>query len=159
MADWMKQAEELMKTWTKAQQEVWDTWRASIPTVGSIQAGESWEKAIGFWKEAADRSHKAQMEWAQLWADSIKAQKGAPKELGQLTDQLLATMKTWNDAQAQFWGSMFDSMQQASPEMLKQRMDEGSQVAFKAWQDAVKKAVESQQELMSLWSGKGEKKG
>jgi len=158
MADWMKQAEELMKTWTKAQQEVWDTWKASIPTVGSIQAAESWDKAIGFWKEASDRSHKAQMEWAQLWADSIKAQKGAPKELGIMTDQLLATMKTWNEAQAQLWAGLLDTMQGASPEKLKQRLDEGSQVAFKAWQDAVNKAMDAQQDLISLW-GKNDKQG
>ena len=159
MADWMKQAEDLMKTWTKAQQDVWETWKSSIPTVGGAQASEAWDKAVGFWKEALDRSHKAQMEWANLWADSIKAQKGAPKELAAMTDQLLATMKTWNESQAKFWEGMLDSMQQATPDALKQRMDEGSQAAFKAWQEAVKRTMEAQQELMSLWSGKGEHKG
>ena len=158
MADWMKQAEELMKTWTKAQQDVWETWKASMPTVGATQAAESWEKAVGLWKEAVERSHKAQMEWAHLWADSIKAQKGAPKELDAMTDQLLATLKTWNESQAKFWEGMLDTMQQATPEMLKQRLDEGSRVAFEAWQEAVKKAIDAQQELAALWAGKSEKK-
>lgn len=158
MADWMKQAEDLMKTWTKAQQDVWETWKASMPTVGAAQATESWEKAVGFWKEALDRSHKAQTEWAQLWADSIKAQKGAPKELAAMTDQVLGTLKSWNESQAKFWESMLDTMQQATPEALRERMDEGSRVAFQTWQDAVKKAMEAQQELVAMWSNKGDKK-
>ena len=53
---------------------------------GSLIAAGAYEQNIGFWKEALDRSHKAQTEWAQLWADSIKAQKGAPKELAAMTD-------------------------------------------------------------------------
>ncbi|MFN8505503.1 hypothetical protein [Kouleothrix sp.] len=158
MSDWTKQAEEVMKTWTKAQQDLWDTWRRSMPIAGASQAEEGWNKAVGFWKEAVDRSLSAQMEWAKLWADSIKAQKSMPKEMSAWTDQLLATMQTWNESQAKFWEGVLSSMQHMTPDALRQRLDEGAQAAFTNWQDAVQKAMQAQQDLSSFWT-KGGKKG
>ncbi|MFN8477821.1 MAG: hypothetical protein U0074_08410 [Kouleothrix sp.] len=66
------------------------------------------------------------MEWAKLWVDSIKAQKSLPKEMENWTDQMLATMKTWNETQAKFWEGMLESVQSTTPETLRQRMDEGA---------------------------------
>ncbi|MBK9944699.1 MAG: hypothetical protein IPP13_24150 [Kouleothrix sp.] len=157
MADWMKQAEDLMKTWTKAQQDLWDTWRRSMPIVGAAQTGDTWEKAVGFWKEAVDRSLSGQMEWAKLWAESVKAQKGMPQEMGVWTDQMLETMKSWNESQASFWEGMLDSMQNMTPEVMRQRLEEGAQVAFHTWQEAMQKAMDAQHNLSTFWGGK--KKG
>ena len=154
MTDWSKQTEEIMKTWTKAQQDLWDTWKRSMPGVGAAPASDAWDKSLGFWKEAVDRSLSAQLEWAKLWADSIKAQQGMPKEVSAWTDQLLATMQSWNESQAQFWQKLIDSMQTASPETLRQRMDEGAQRAFQSWQEAMQKAMDAQKELGSFWTSK-----
>ena len=153
MADWSKQTDELLQSWTKAQQQLWDTWKAAIPTNGTTQAFEAWEKVIDFWKEAIDKSFSAQAEWANMWANSIKSQPGAPKELGAWTEQVVSTMKTWTDSQAQLWQAMLDSTKQASPEALVKRLDENTQAAFKAWQDAVSRAVDAQRELSSYWTG------
>jgi len=153
MADWSKQAEEMMQSWTKAQQQLWESWKSAMPAAGTTQAVEAWEKVVDFWKEAIDKSFSAQAEWANMWANSVKSQAGVPKELGAWTEQMVSTMKTWTDSQAQLWQAMLDSMKQASPESLLKRMDENTQVAFKAWQDAVGKAVEAQRELSSHWTG------
>ena len=153
MADWSKQTDELLQSWTKAQQQLWDTWKAAIPTNGTTQAFEAWEKVIDFWKEAIDKSFSAQAEWANMWANSIKSQPGAPKELGAWTEQVVSTMKTWTDSQSQLWQSMLDSMKQANPDVFVKRMDETAQTAFKAWQEAVGKAVDAQRELSAYWTG------
>ena len=151
MADWMQQAEEVMKTWTKAQQDLWDTWRRSMPLASATKADETWGKAVSFWKETVDRSLGAQMEWAKLWVDSIKAQKSLPKEMENWTDQMLATMETWNETQAKFWEGMLESVQSTTPETLRQRMDEGAHTAFQGWQDAMQRAISAQQELSNFW--------
>jgi hypothetical protein len=152
MTDWAKQTEEMMQTWTKAQQQLWDTWKSAMPRASTAQAGEAWGQMVDMWKEAIDRSLRAQAEWADMWASSVKSQPSAPKELGAWTDQLVATMKTWNDSQAQLWQGMLDSVKQATPETFAERMDEGAQAAFKSWQEAVGKAVEAQRELSKYWT-------
>jgi hypothetical protein len=152
MTDWAKQTEEMMQTWTKAQQPLWDTWKSAMPRAGTAQAGEAWGQMIDMWKEAIDKSLRAQTEWADMWVNSVKSQPGAPKELSSWTEQAVATMKTWNESQAQLWQGMLDSVKQATPETLAQRMDEGAQATFKAWQDAVGKAVEAQRELSRYWA-------
>jgi hypothetical protein len=153
MTDWTKQAEELMKSWTKAQQQLWDTWKSAMPKVGTTEASAAWEKMIEFWKEALDQSLNVQIEWANMWANSVKSQPNVPKEFGTWTDQMTVTMKSWSKSQVHLWESMRDSMKQATPETLMQHMGEGAQVAFQAWRDAVDKAVEAQEELTKHWTG------
>ena len=150
MADWTKQADEVMNTWTKAQQDLWDAWRRSMPAPGA--ANESWGKTLDFWKQAVDRSLGAQAEWARLWAESIKGQKGMPKEIEGWTDQMLATVQTWNRAQADFWERMLESVQTMSPDALQQRVEQGAQAAFDNWQEAMKRAIAAQEELGAFWA-------
>jgi hypothetical protein len=159
MSDWTKQAEELRKTWEKAQQQLWDTWKMAMPTASMAQAMPMWGTMVTFWQQAIDQTVRAQVEWATMWADSIRAQESLPKELKDWTDQVAATMKTWSQSQAQFWDSILDSMKQSDPEQRMQHMDAGVQAAFQTWQDAVHKAVEAQRELVKYWtSGTGGKK-
>lgn len=157
MADWMKQSEEMMKTWTRAQQDLWDAWKRSMPSLSATPASASMNQAMSFWKEAIDRSLNAQMEWAKLWAESMKAQQGAPKELGAWADQMLATMKSWNESQTRLWEGMIDSLGAMTPEALRQRMDQGAQGAIQSWQEAMQKAIQAQHDLSAIWGGK--KKG
>ena len=159
MSDWTKQAEELMKTWEKTQQQLWDTWKAALPKAGTAPTAPTWDTMVTFWKQAIDQTMRTQMEWAQTWADSIRAQESAPKELKDWTAQIVSTVQTWSESQAQFWESMLNTMQQSSPEQLVQQMDERTQRAFQTWQDAVNTAVAAQRELVSYWtSGMGDKK-
>ena len=152
MSDWNKQVEETMKSWTKAQQQLWENWKSAMPKTGSTQATEAWDQAFSFWKDAVDKSLNAQVEWASMWANSVKSATGAPKEWTAWTDQVVATMKTWNESQTQLWNSMFESMKQATPDTLTQRMDEGAQLVFQTWQDAIHRAVEAQKELTKYWA-------
>lgn len=154
MSDWTKQAEEVVKTWTKAQQELWETWRSSVQQVGATQqATESWDKAVDFWKESVQKSLNVQIEWANLWANSVKGQANVPKELSQWTDQVVSTLKTWTESQGQLWENIIDSTKQAAPEAVVHRLDEGAKVAFDTWQNAVQKAIEAQKELSKYWTG------
>ena len=155
MTDWNKQADEVMKTWTKAQQDLWDTWRRSMPLAGATQADDNWNKAVSFWKEAVDRSLNTQMEWTKMWVDSIKAQKTMPKEMEAWTDQMLATMQTWNESQATFWENMLESVQKMTPERLRQQVEEGAQQAFTSWQDAMQRAISAQEEFAAFWANPG----
>jgi hypothetical protein len=152
MTDWTKQAEEMMKTWTKAQQQLWDSWKAALPTAGTAQTSESWGKMVDMWKEALDRTLDTQVEWTNMWANSVKSQANTPKELTAWADQMVSTMKSWTESQAGLWDSVLDSMKQATPETLVQRMDEGTRMAFQTWQDAVGKAVEAQKDLSKRWT-------
>jgi hypothetical protein len=153
MTDWTKQTEELMKTWMKAQQQFWDAWKAAMPKAGTEQATRIWTQMADVWKEAVEQTVHTQNEWANMWADSIRAQESAPKELKAWSDQLASTMKTWTESQAKLWESMLETMKQSTPDQLMQRMDEGTQVAFQSWQEAVEKAAEAQRKLLRLWGG------
>ena len=159
MSDWINQADELMKTWRRSQQQLWDTWEMVMPKAPTSQATQTWGMMVNFWRQAIEQTARSQVEWANLWADSIRAQESLPKELKDWTDQVVSTMKTWTESQAQFWERMLDSMKESNPEQLMKHMDEGAQVAFQTWQSAVHKAIEAQSELASYWtSATGDKK-
>jgi hypothetical protein len=159
MTDWTKQGQELMQSWTKAQRQFWDTWKAAMPKAGTVPDAQTWGKMADLGKEAVEQAMYTQVEWANLWADSIRAQESIPKELKAWTDQTVSTMKTWNESQVKLWESILDATQQYTPEQVMQRMDAGTQLAFQTWQDAVRKAVEAQTELARRWTSEaGSKK-
>lgn len=54
--DWLTQTQELLQTWTKAQQSLWENWRSLMPTMSAQPASEEWKQAVSAWKDVMQRS-------------------------------------------------------------------------------------------------------
>jgi hypothetical protein len=154
MTDWRRQSEEMMRTWTQMQREMWDGWTKAITKTTSTSPTQAWEQAMGAWQDAIQRTMTAQIEWAQLWADSMRTGMTMSREMNAWSEQMFNTMKAWTESQSKLWEGWMEMARSAAPDGIMKTFDENAQRAFKTWQDSVQKAIDAQQEFMRSWTAK-----
>jgi len=151
--DWTKQAEEMLKTWTSAQQSMWDSWVKTMQGLGTTNVGETWEKSVETWRDSVKRALEAQTTWTQFWTDSITSGPGATKQASEWSKQLLDITKRWTDTQSQLWDSLFETIKKTDPTKVSQSWNtEELQKIVQTWQDAAQKAMEAQMEWTRMWA-------
>ncbi len=151
--DWTKQADDMVKAWTGAQQKMWESWFEVMQSMGTSQSTAGvWEKTVDTWKDAIARALETQVTWTKLWADSVKANAGSSKEVSDWAQQVVDLARTWAHAQAQFSESWFAILKSADPSTLANLWDpnQASKV-LTIWQEATRKALEAQREMTNLW--------
>lgn len=153
MMDWAEQTEEMMKTWTETQKNMWDNWLEMVQQgTGQTQAAELWQKTIETWENTVKSSLDTQMEWINTWAEKLNQTEGVSDEMTEWTKQAQNMSKRWNETQQQLWQSWFDMVKKADPVKMAGAWGEESQKAFKAWQESAQKAMDSQMEWASMWT-------
>lgn len=151
--DWLNQTEELMRTWTKAQQSMWETWRGAMSGVTSQPSGEAWDQAVGAWKEVMQRSLSAQADFVKFWSESLTTVPLAPKQMQDMSTLIADTAKRWTDTQSQIWTSWLDAVAKADTAAMAQSWDENTRKAFDTWRETVNGAIEVQRKLTEGWIG------
>jgi hypothetical protein len=67
---WAKQAQEMMKRWTEAQEQLWQGWFKLVKEAGLVKMPGGWEeesqKLFQFWQESTKKMIDAQMQWANM---------------------------------------------------------------------------------------------
>jgi len=149
----VRQAEELMQNWTKAQQTMWESWRAAMPDGTAQLSPEAWEQAISAWKEMMQRSLNAQADFVQFLSESMKTVPLAPAQMHDVATLMADTTRRWTDAQSQIFSSWIGAMGKASPAAMMQSMNEGTRTAFDAWRDTVNASIEIQRRIMESLVG------
>lgn len=151
--DWNKQAEEMLKTWTSSQQKMWDSWIKTMQSLGTTQAGDTWEKSIETWRDSVKRALEAQTTWTQFWADSVNSGPGATKQAADWSKQMLDMTRRWTETQTQLWDSWFETMKKTDPSTMAQNWNtEEVQKIVQTWQEAAQKAMEAQMEWTKMWA-------
>jgi len=150
MMDWTKQTEEMIKTWSDAQQKMWESWRGAMQGSESSRVTEGWEQAIAAWRTSVERALQAQVEWTQRWADTIASGANTPKEVADWSRQVLDVTQRWTEAQKSLWARYFETMERASPSAMSTTLSDEAQKVSQAWQEAIQKSVEAQQEWLRL---------
>lgn len=146
--DWTKQVDEMVKTWTGAQQKMWENWIEAMQMMSSPQsAGNVWEKTVDAWRETVKKALESQVSWTKLWAENMTANPNTPKEMGDWAKQVLDMTQAWTDAQAQMSDNWFEVMKKADPMTVAKLWDQDqAKKMLQAWQDASQKAMEAQRE-------------
>lgn len=152
--DWTKQAEEMVKNWTGSQQKMWESWLSMMQGVGTSQAGEMWEKTVDTWHDSMKSALKSQVEWTQFWADSITANSGASKQMSEMSQQTVEMTKRWTETQNQMIDQWFETLKKSDPASMAKNMNpEEMQKAMQTWQEATRKMLESQIDMIRTWTG------
>ncbi len=145
--DWNKQAEEMLKTWTTSQQKMWDSWFKTMQTIGTSQAGDTWEKSIDTWKDSVKQALDAQTRWTQFWVESMTSGSGVGKPAAEWSTQMLEMTKRWSETQNQLWDNWFDTMKKSDPTaMAKNWNTDELQKIVQVWQETAQKTMEAQME-------------
>lgn len=151
--DWTKQAEDMVKTWTGSQQKMWESWLEILRSMGTAPSGDMWEKTVGTWRDSVKSALEAQVTWTKFWADSITSSSGSSKQMAEWSNQTLEMTKRWTETQNQLWDAWFDAIKKSDPAMLgKNWTPEEMQKAMQSWQDAARRMMESQMEMVRLWT-------
>src|SRR3712207_3255458 len=142
--DWTKQTEELITSWTEAQQKMWDGWLGVMQaSTAHAQTAGSWSKSIESWNAAVERALAAQVDWTRTWADQVAAGTTTPKEMVDWSRHLMDVMQRWTETQKTLWEHWFETLKQANPSIAGTWPNQAPQV-IEAWQAAAQKALEAQ---------------
>lgn len=156
--DWTKQTEDVFKTWTDAQTKMWNDWLKGMQGFGKSQSSQVWEKSVDAWDESIRKILDAQTDWTERWAESLTVSKGAPKEMVEWSKQGQEMIKRWTDTQKMLWTNWFAIVKKLDPSALGANWGDG-QTFQKSWQQAVQKALSTQEEWSRLWAaGQGGKR-
>lgn len=155
MSDWNKQTAELVNTWTETQKKMWDGWLQTMETMSrgdnlkTLEAER--QKIVETWEASVSKGLSAQAEWARLWAESLAANKAAPKPMIEWAKQMQAMMTSWTASQEQLSQVSFEMMKRAGAAELNETWETQGKALVKAWQDAVDKAIEAQRQMSKVF--------
>ncbi len=147
--EWTKQSQDMFKTWTDTQKKMWEDWFQTMQGLGASQPNEVWKKTVDGWSDSINKTLDAQAEWIRVWADTAGTAKNMPKETAEWAKQGHDMMKRWTETQKQLWTTWFDIVRKLDPG---KNWGQDGQKFLQGWQDAVKKAADTQAEWARLWT-------
>jgi hypothetical protein len=153
---WNKQAEEMVKNWTGTQQKMFENWLGIMQSLSTNQTGDAWVKTVDSWQESVQAVLDAQVKMTEFWTESMANTSGTSPQMTEWSKQTLDMTKKWTQTQSELWGNWFDAMRKTDPaSMMKGWNPEDMQKAMQTWQDATQKMMESQMEMIRLWTSSG----
>jgi hypothetical protein len=150
--EWMKQAEDIFKTWTETQKTMWEEWMKATQSFGKTQATDSWKRTVDVWEESVKKSLNLQMECSKVWADSFTSAKGTPKEFQEWARQGQEMMSRWVETQMQLWTAWFEMVKRLDPTSVTGSAEKDSDSMLNLWQDNLKKLLNAQAEWGRVWT-------
>ncbi len=152
--DWNQQAEEMIKTWTGAQQKMWESWLNAMQGMGPVaSSSDAWHKSVEAWRESVKGALEAQVAWTRFWADSVVNSSNSPREVVEWSNQVIDMMKRWTETQTQLSESWFETVKKSDPSAIARNWnnDEAQKVVH-AWQEATQKLIEAQMGWLRIWT-------
>ncbi len=147
--DWLKQNQEMIKLWSDTQQKLWTNWMDSMKGFAQPQESSVWEKTLETWKGAVDSMLETQAQWVRLWVSGLTATKGVPKEMIDGANQLRDMTEQWSQFQQKLWSDWFAMLGSLDWSNLAQ--DKKAPSSFQAWQEMLKKSMDTQMEWANKW--------
>ncbi|MEN9934239.1 MAG: hypothetical protein RLZZ387_818 [Chloroflexota bacterium] len=152
--DWLNQTEELMRTWTKAQQSMWETWRANMPSAtAQPAAAETWAQSVQAWQDVMQKSLTAQADFVKFWSESMTSAPMAPAQMQEMSALIADTTRQWTETQSQIYSSWLDAVAKADAAAMAQSWDDGTRKAFETWRATASSAIKAQRKLAESWTG------
>jgi hypothetical protein len=156
--EWMRQTEEIFKTWTDTQKTMWDEWMKATQSFGKTNATDSWRRTVDMWEESVKKSLHLQMEWSKLWAENFSSVKGTPKEFQEWARQGQEMMMRWAETQLQLWTAWFEMVKKLDPNASGGSAEKDSNKILHLWEENLKNLLNVQAEWGRVWMGQGGKK-
>lgn len=149
--DWLKQSEELFKSWTQTQQTMWENWTQALKSGPKPQAASTWTQTIATWENAVKNMLESQALWTRMWARSFSALDGAPADTAKWVEQTEALSKVWLDFQESLWQNWFGLVKKLDPNQLQEQWSAELEKGMQTWQANVQKMRDTQAEWTQNW--------
>lgn len=149
--NWLKQSEDVVKTWTDAQQNIWQSWMSLMQTP-SMSVPAMWGKMLDAWQKSVDEALSAQDKSFQLWMAQAKDVENTPEQLQAWLTQGEEMTAQWQATQKQLWGTWFDLIRKADINMTAMPMQAQAQKAFQTWQESADKMMNAQSAWVKNWT-------
>src|SRR2546422_6476466 len=102
-----KSDENLLTTWSEAQQKLLTDWLETLRKLGGTPTLELWTKTIDAWQSSVKQTIDARAEWARQWTETLATTRGTPEELRELARQGREQLQHWTEAERDLWQSWF----------------------------------------------------
>lgn len=145
--DWLKQSEEMIRLWSETQQKMMAGWLGSMKDF--TQPHNVWQKTLDTWETTVKNMLETQAQWVRLWAGGVAATKGIAPETIQGAAQLKDITERWIEFQQNIWQNWFAMVRAVD---LSKMAGQPPQALFDAWQDALKRTTDAQQEWLRAWT-------
>jgi hypothetical protein len=149
--DWTKQAEDMVKNWTSVQQKMMESMMGmmGISNASSPVSKDVWDKTINTWHESMKSALESQVAWTQFMADSVAANTGTNKQISEMSQQAVDMMKRWSETQSKVLDTWLEEVKKTDPSDLSKSMKPEEMLkSVQSWQEAGRKMMESQMEMM-----------
>ena len=152
MADWSKQFQESVKTWTEMQEQARERWAEAARSLTGSDVGTRWQqdagKIVDAWQESVKASVDFPAEQARAWAENVARADAAPKPLQEWAKRLQASAEALAGLQKQVIDTWFASLRSLTPSEGEGSWDR----LLDTWRETSQKALEAQAEWMRLWT-------
>lgn len=152
--DWCKHTQEMLKSWTDTQQQMWDSWLQGLQGTDESAAGDTWLKMIEIWQRSANDIFTAQTKLSQIWLESLKNVEPGTENAAAWTKQVREMFKQTCELQHRLWDSYFAALKNADPSKLPDPLGQETKELFRSWQQAAQKAMDTQAQLFANWSNR-----
>lgn len=160
--DWMEQSLEMMKSWTETQRKMWEGWMSTAGELGGQQNPMTdwmtqWQKtaeqSLNAWEDLGRKMVEQQGQYASSEAGRAGWPGADSEEMKRMTEswteQTLAMMKAWTDAQRKLWNDWFGAVSDAAKTQgvggdWFKRWEESARASMDAWEELSRKTAETQ---------------
>lgn len=151
--NWATQSEEMLKSWTESQQQMWDTWMKMMTPAGTqTPMTELWQQSVETWESAVKNAADTQAEWMKMWLNSLEDMPNVPDDVVKMAEQAVEMNRQWIASQEQLWEGWFAAAKSMNPNSFVSSWEEEGQKAMHAWQDSANKMIEANKKLAETWS-------
>jgi hypothetical protein len=141
--------ETLARTWTEAQQKLWNDMLAMAQT-STATPGDSWNRTIDLWERSVNQALEAQADWVRAWGESVTSTSGQQEDARVWMRRGQEVFEQWNSQQKQLWGTWFSMARQLSAGSG--ASTDQVQRVMTAWQDAFRQALKTQSDWTQRWA-------
>jgi len=154
--EWVKQSEEMLKTWTDAQKKVWDDCMEALQGFGKSPSTKVWEKTVDTWNQTIQKSLDAQVEGARHWVKNFTTAKSTPQETAEWAKQGQEMIMRLMETQKQLWETWFEFVKKLDVSNMMNWTRDG-QKFIQSWKETIQEAFEAQAESLRT-TGQARKK-
>jgi len=149
--NWNTQFEDMMKTWTDTQKNVWDSYFDSIQGLGKSQSTRMWESTLSMGEDMLKDMLKTQTQGLTAWVDGLAKMENVPVQIFESARQFQEMAARWNKTQTELIENWFSMMKKFIPSTPTTDWMEMPQVMFKTWQETTQSIMDAQTKWMNSW--------
>jgi hypothetical protein len=149
--DASSRAQDLMRGWITAQQQLMTSWMDAMRTVSGGQSTGTWGDFVGAWQQSVTQGLDMQAEWVRNWAQGLTATEGTPEQMRAQIRAGQEMLENWNRAQRELWQNWFEALKNANAGADTGNMAQMGQNWQQAWTDSMQRLVDTQTAWARRW--------